>query len=91
MHRGNSGLEQRHRRGRDERLLCWFQVAPNGVLLGWGNFFDGVVNQHYYGPVVPFGPAKLPKFGATSNGSYRFEYLTARFSDEPPQALPETE
>jgi hypothetical protein len=70
---------------RDERLLSWFQVAPNGVLLGWGNFFDGSVNQHYFGPLVQFGPANLPKFGATSDGSYRFEYLGARFSDEPPQ------
>jgi hypothetical protein len=75
----------------DERLLSWFQLAPNGVLLGWGSFFDGAVNQHYYGPLVPFGPARLPKFGATSNGSYRFEYLSARFTDEPHSAPTEPE
>ena len=65
----------------DERLLCWFQRASNGTLLGWGNFFDGAINQHYYGPVVEFGAARLPKFGATASGSYRFEYLSAGFTD----------
>ncbi len=68
---------------RDERLLCWFQRAPNGALLAWGNFYDGAINQHFYGPLVAVGPAKLPKFGVTSTGSYRFEYLAAQFSDEP--------
>jgi hypothetical protein len=66
----------------DERLLCWFQRAPNGTLLGWGNFYDGAINQHYYGPLVEFGPARLPKFGTTASGSYRFEYLLAGFSDD---------
>ncbi|MGH8251501.1 MAG: hypothetical protein ACREVI_12530 [Steroidobacteraceae bacterium] len=67
---------------RDERLLAWFQVSPNGKLLGWGNFYDGTVNQHYYGPLVEFDGVRLPKFGATANGSYRFEYLSARFADQ---------
>jgi len=67
----------------DERLLCWFQRAPNGTLLGWGNFYDGAINQHHYGPVVPLGAARLPKFGATASGSYRFEYLSAAFSAAP--------
>ena len=66
----------------DERLLCWFQRAPNGTLLGWGNFYDGAINQHYYGPLVDVGSARLPKFGAAANGSFRFEYVSAGFSDE---------
>lgn len=72
----------------DERLLCWFQRAPNGTLLGWGNFYDGAINQHHYGPVVEFGAARLPKFGATASGSYRFEYVSAAFSDEAPDVPP---
>lgn len=66
----------------DERMLCWFQRAPNGTLLGWGNFYDGAINQHYYGPLVDVGSARLPKFGAAANGSFRFEYVSAGFSDE---------
>lgn len=68
----------------EERILCWFQVAPNGVLLAWGNFYDGAINQHYYGPVADFGKARLPRFGVSSTGSMRFEYLDARFTDRGP-------
>jgi hypothetical protein len=67
----------------DERLLCWFQLDGRGALLGWGNVYEGAVNQHYYGPVAPMGDANLPKWGAASNGSFRFEYISARLNDEP--------
>ncbi len=66
----------------DERLLCWFQVAPNGVLLSWANFYDGAINQHYYGPSVDLGDVNLPKFGISSTGNFRFEYVSARMSNE---------
>ena len=74
---------------RDERLLCWFQVAPNGVLLSWANFYDGAINQHYYGPPVDLGDVNLPKFGISSTGSFRFEYVSARLSNEE-LVMPET-
>jgi hypothetical protein len=74
----------------DERLLCWFQRAPNGVLLAWGNFYDGAINQHYYGPARDFGRYRLPRFGISSSGSMRFEYTAARALDGPP-AEPATE
>jgi hypothetical protein len=67
---------------RDERLLSWFVLAPNGVLLGWGSMFDGAINQHFYGPLVDVGDANLPKFVVRSDGSYRFEYLSARLTNE---------
>lgn len=67
----------------DERLLCWFQLAPNGTLLGWGNVYDGAINQHWYGPVVDMGDAHLPRFGAAANGSFRFEYLGATLTEGP--------
>jgi len=68
---------------RDERVLCWFQLDPRGGLVGWGNFYDGRINQHYYGPLGDMGDANLPKWGAASNGSFRFEYVSARLTDEP--------
>ena len=72
----------------DERLLCWFQLAPNGALLGWGNFYDGAVNQHWYGPVTDMGDVQLPRFGVAANGSFRFEYVGATLT-EGPLAMPE--
>jgi hypothetical protein len=72
----------------DERLLCWFQLAPNGVLLGWGNFYDGAINQHWYGPVADMGDANLPRFGVAASGGFRFEYLGATLT-EGPLATPE--
>lgn len=72
----------------DERLLCWFQLAPNGALLGWGNFYDGAINQHWYGPVTDMGDVPLPRFGVAANGSFRFEYLGATLT-EGPLATPE--
>jgi hypothetical protein len=64
-----------------ERLLCWLQRAPNGVLLGWGNVYDGAINQHWYGPTADFGDANLPRFGVSSTGSFRFEYLGATLAE----------
>jgi hypothetical protein len=68
---------------REERVLCWFQLDGGGALLGWGNVYDGGINQHFYGPTTDMGDANLPKWGAASNGSFRFEYVSARLSTEP--------
>ena len=74
---------------RDERVLCWFQLDATGGLSGWGNYYDGAINQHHYGPVADMGDVNLPKWGAAANGSFRFEYVSARVSDralaEPPR------
>jgi hypothetical protein len=67
----------------DERVLCWFQLDGKGGLVGWGNFFDGSVNQHHYGPIADMGDVNLPRWGAASNGSFRFEYVSARMRNTP--------
>ncbi len=66
---------------KDERLLCWFRLAQNGTMRGWGNFYDGAINEHYYGPVADMGDANLPRWGAAANGGFRFEYVRARLYD----------
>jgi hypothetical protein len=66
---------------KDERLLCWFRLAQNGTMRGWGNFYDGAINEHYYGPVADMGDANLPRWGAAANGGFRFEYLRAKLTD----------
>jgi hypothetical protein len=65
-----------------ERLLCWFNLDAQRNLTGWGNFYDGSINQHWYGPLTDFGDANLPKFGAQSTGGFRFEYLSAQLRSD---------
>jgi hypothetical protein len=69
-----------------ERLLCWFLLDGKGRNISWGNFWNGSINQHYYGPTVDFGDANLPKWGVSSTGSFRFEYVLARLNGEPVEA-----
>jgi hypothetical protein len=66
---------------KDERLLCWFRLAKNGTMRGWGNFYDGAINENYYGPVADMGDANLPRWGAAANGGFRFEYVRAKLYD----------
>jgi hypothetical protein len=67
---------------RGEHLLCWFNLDARGGLIGWGNFYDGSINQHWYGPLADMGDVNLPRFGAQSTGNFRFEYVRARMSSE---------
>lgn len=69
------------------RLLCWFLLDGKGAPRSWGNFWNGSINQHYYGPLVDVGDANLPKWGVSSTGTFRFEYVRAALDDravEPP-------
>lgn len=68
---------------KSERLLCWFLLDGRGGLMGWGNFFDGAINQHWYGPLVDLGDANLPKWGAATTGQFRFEYLSVQLHNRP--------
>ena len=67
----------------DDRLLCWFLLDGKGSLVSWGNFYDGAINQHYYGPLVDVGDANLPKWGVSTTGAFRFEYVRADMQAEP--------
>lgn len=72
---------------RDERLLCWFLLDGKGAPVSWGNFWNGSINQHYYGPLADMGDANLPKWGVSTTGAFRFEYVLARMEHddvEPP-------
>ena len=69
-----------------ERLLCWFLLDGKGRNISWGNFWNGSINQHYYGPTVDLGDANLPKWGVSTTGNFRFEYVLARLNDEPVEA-----
>lgn len=70
-----------------EKLLCWFVLDDKNNPMSWGNRYKGAVNQHWYGPLHPVGPIRLPKWGAASDGRWRFEYVDASF-DTKALALP---
>lgn len=67
--------------------LCWFVLDAAGAPIKWGNIFDGRVNEHLYGPVKRFGEFKMPAWGTSTDGSWRFEYVEIRLSEKP-LALP---
>jgi len=60
--------------GEGGALLCWFVVDASGAPLRWGNVFDGEINEHVYGPLRNFGPIRMPAWGTSTTGSWRFEY-----------------
>ena len=64
--------------GGDGQALCWFLLNDAGAPISWANFYNGSINQHYYGPLVDVGDANLPKWGASATG-LRFEYKAAKF------------
>ncbi len=65
-----------------EHLLCWFLLDGSGAPVSWGNFWNGRINQHYYGPLGDMGDANLPKWGVSTTGDFRFEYVSARLGGE---------
>lgn len=67
----------------EERLLCWFLLDGKGAPRSWGNFWNGSINQHYYGPLADMGDANLPKWGVSTTGTFRFEYVRALLDDQP--------
>ena len=60
--------------GEGGALLCWFVIDALGAPLRWGNVFDGEINEHIYGPLRNFGPIRMPAWGTSTTGSWRFEY-----------------
>jgi hypothetical protein len=67
----------------DERdaVLCWFRLDAIGRPTGWGNFFDGAINEHHYGPYSRLGAVSMPRWGVSTTGAFRFEYVSATLQD----------
>lgn len=66
-----------------DHQLCWFVLDAGGGPLRWGNIYNGAVNEHVYGPLADFGPFRMPRWGTSTTGSWRFEYVEMRGSAEP--------
>ncbi|MCG8435794.1 MAG: hypothetical protein MJA83_17365 [Gammaproteobacteria bacterium] len=67
----------------NDKILCWFLLDGKGVPYSWGNFYQGRVSQHFYGPLFDAGEAKFPRWGSAIDGSWRFEYIYAYFVATP--------
>lgn len=65
----------------DGRLLCWFRFDKSGKLLIWGNYYQNEISEHVYGPIKKIGEFKMPAWGTSTNGSWRFEYLDIKAVD----------
>jgi hypothetical protein len=59
-------------------LLCWFVVDMAGALLRWGNYYRGEIHEHVYGPIRQFGELRMPAWGTSTTGNWRFEYRDVR-------------
>jgi hypothetical protein len=64
-------------------VIGWFVVDGFGALLLWGNYYQGQVSEHVYGPLQELGSFRMPRWGAATDGSWRFEYVDVRASPEP--------
>jgi hypothetical protein len=64
-------------------IIGWFVADSAGALLLWGNYYQGQISEHVYGPLRPLGRFRMPAWGAATDGSWRFEYVEIRASPEP--------
>jgi hypothetical protein len=71
----------------DERTrekLCTFEVTAGGDVLRWSAAFGTDVEDWLYGPVIDFGPLRMPAWGVRLQDAYRFYYREVTLSKTPP-------
>lgn len=61
----------------------WFEIDATGQPVRWGAISDGEALEYVYGPVRAFGNINFPAWGASTDGSWRFEYTVVDVSREP--------
>jgi hypothetical protein len=69
--------------GSDEKL-CEFEVTAAGELLRWSASFGLETEEWIYGPLVDFGPIRMPAWGTRLQDGYRFYYRAVTLSDSTP-------
>jgi hypothetical protein len=66
------------------RALGWWDIDEHGNLMRWGSTFNEEETLSYvYGPVRDFGAIAFPAWGASSDGTFRFEYADVQISSQP--------
>jgi hypothetical protein len=64
--------------------LCWFAVNVSGAPVKWGTTLGDLTLEHVFGPLGPYeGGIRIPQWGATVGGVWRYEHLDAALTVEP--------
>ena len=63
--------------------IGWFEIASGGGIVRWGTVDRGEPLEYVYGPMRDFGPLRFPAWGASLDGSWRFEYERVALSGGP--------
>lgn len=67
--------------------IGWWDIDRGGMLLRWGaQDYDGDELSYVYGPFKQYGDIAFPAWGASSDATFRFEYVEFLVS---PKALPD--
>lgn len=61
----------------------WWEIDSGGNLLKWGSTVDDDTVEYVYGPPRQFGSIRFPAWGASVDGSWRFEYAEVQLSPDP--------
>jgi hypothetical protein len=64
--------------------LCEFEVTAAGDPVRWSASFGTEAEEWIYGPLVDFGPIRMPAWGTRLQDSYRFYYRAVALSNAPP-------
>ena len=70
--------------GADEQSLGWFDVDANGAPVRWGLNTGLEKVEYVFGPMRSFGRVRFPAWGASTDGSWRYEYTDVELSDKEP-------
>lgn len=65
--------------------LCWFRLNPLAEPVLWGAAVGEEKLEFIFGPLEQYGNIRVPRWGGFTNGSWRFDMLDARASNQPPQ------
>jgi hypothetical protein len=65
--------------------LCEFEVSASGEPVRWTSPFGGAPEAWIYGPLVDFGPIRMPAWGVRLEDAYRFFYRAVTLSDSVPR------
>jgi len=63
--------------------LSTFGVNAGGEITRWSASFGRSSEEWVYGPLVDMGSIRMPAWGARTDGSYRFRYLSVTLTDVP--------
>jgi hypothetical protein len=69
---------------RSGERLCAFEVTAGGEILRWSAAFGTDAEEWIYGPLVEFGPVRMPAWGVRLHDAYRFYYREVKLSSAPP-------